>query len=304
MRAGVVIAMVVCPVLLLGGCEQPAAEAEAFVSVPQEVEGWQSAAPDETYDRETLFKYIDGAAEVYLAYGFRRVLARRYTKSDEAPIALDVFDMGSSEDAFGVFAFERDGPDVGIGQGADYGGGLLLFWKHRFFVSILAAPETPARRKAVLSLGKAVADAIPQSGRVPDLIGLLPPEGLRAERVVYLHTEGSLAYHYFIAEDNILKLGRDTQAALAQYGPKEKRYRLLLVKYPRESRAKKALASFLPSYLPEAGADGAARVEDGGWCAAQRHGSHVIVVFQAPEKPAATGLLAATRARLREAEGK
>ena len=300
----VVMGMLVCAAVVFGGCEERAAKIEGIVRLPQEAEGWQAAAPDETYDRGSLYKYIDGAAEVYLAYGFRGVLARRYLKQSEEPIVLDVFDMGSSEDAFGIFTFEREGPDVGIGQGSEYAAGLLRFWRARFFVSVLAERETPASRKAVLSLGKAVADAIRQKGRVPELISLLPPDGLRAEAVRYFRTHGSLSYHYFISDDNILKLAQDTQAVLARYRSGEKSYRLLLIEYPREDRSKEAHASFTSSYLPDAGPDGAALVEDGGWCVARQHGSHVMVVFDAPEKKVATDAVDAVKRRLNKVEKK
>ena len=272
--------------------------------VPQQVEGWKAVAPQQTYNGKALYKYIDGAAEVYLAYGFQRVLARQYAKAGEKQIVLDVFDMGSAADAFGVFTFEREGPDIAIGQGSEYAAGLLRFWKGPYFVSILADRETAASKKAVFALAKAVADAMPQTGPEPALVSLVPPDGLQRERLLYLHTHGSLSFHYFVADDNILKLGKDTDAVLATYGSGAKRHRLLLVRYPREDRAKEALTRFLRSYLPDAGRDGAARVEDGGWCAARRYASHVMVVFDAPEKSVATDLLAATESRLRKVQKK
>jgi hypothetical protein len=68
----------------------------------------------------------------------RRVWACRYEKADSPTLTLDIFDMGTAEDAFGIFSFERDGEDVAIGQGSDYAGGMLRFWKDRYFVFITA----------------------------------------------------------------------------------------------------------------------------------------------------------------------
>ena len=37
-----------------------------MAQLPREIDGWRAGAHDATYNRETLFDYIDGAAEPYL----------------------------------------------------------------------------------------------------------------------------------------------------------------------------------------------------------------------------------------------
>jgi hypothetical protein len=107
-------------------------------SPPRQVDGWQWHGKCDTYDPQTIFDYIDGIGEKYRAYNMRRVWACRYEKADSPTLTLDIFDMGTAEDAFGIFTFERDGEDAGIGQGSDYAGGMLRFWKDRYFVVITA----------------------------------------------------------------------------------------------------------------------------------------------------------------------
>ena len=70
--------------------------------VPQAVNGWRAQAGGQVYDRTTLFDYIDGGAELYLAYSFREMLACRFHREGHPDIVVDLFDMDSSEDAFGV----------------------------------------------------------------------------------------------------------------------------------------------------------------------------------------------------------
>ncbi|MCX6374676.1 MAG: hypothetical protein NTU88_01320, partial [Armatimonadetes bacterium] len=135
--------------------------------VPREMLGWKTDGKDGLYDRNTLFQYIDGGAEVYLAYDFRQEFARRFVKPGQPAITVDVFDMGSSEDAYGIFTFERESGNVGIGQDSEYAAGFLRFWKVQYFVSILADKETPSTRKAVMALGKAIASRIKSAGERP-----------------------------------------------------------------------------------------------------------------------------------------
>jgi hypothetical protein len=111
------------------------------ISFPAEVEGWKWDGIEMKYNSKTLFDYIDGAAELFLAFGFQNLTARRFEKSNQPPITIELYEMGSSEDAYGVFSFDRQDEAVGIGQGSESGGGLLRFWKEKYFVSIYADGE-------------------------------------------------------------------------------------------------------------------------------------------------------------------
>ena len=71
---------------------------------PLEADGWKWDRKVASFKGESLYDYIDGAAEVYLAYNYRRVSVRRYVKPNQPDIIADVYQMGSSEDAFGVFS--------------------------------------------------------------------------------------------------------------------------------------------------------------------------------------------------------
>jgi hypothetical protein len=268
--------------------------------VPQEVNGWEAAGECVIYDRETLFDYIDGGAELYLAYDFRGTLACRYERDGHPAIVADVFDMGVSEDAFGAFSAERQDPEAGIGQGSEYAAGLLRFWKGRFFVSVWAEEETAATAEAVRGLGAKIAQAIEPPGPPPQLLDLLPSEGLADTRVRYFHDHASLNLYYFLADENILGLGEQTEAVLAAYETTEGRMRLLLVRYPTADEAGRGLEGFLAAYLPEADETGMANLESGSWVAAQSVGDVAMVAFDAPSREQADELLSAVREILKE----
>ena len=134
-------------------------------SIPTTVLDWQASGKDMVYDRKTIFDYMDGGAEVYLAFDFRDVFVRKFkrpTAQDE--IALDIVDMGSPEEAYGVFSSDRQDPDAGIGQESEYGTGLLRFRQGRYFVSVMASGDEPTAEKAILELGKAVASQLGPAG--------------------------------------------------------------------------------------------------------------------------------------------
>ena len=97
---------------------------DAEFSLPSQVEGWKWDGKDVKYNSKTLFDYIDGGAELYLAYGFQNATVRRFEKLNQPSITVELFEMASSEDAYGVFSFERQDEAAGIGQGSEFGGGL------------------------------------------------------------------------------------------------------------------------------------------------------------------------------------
>lgn len=275
--------------ILACACKVEAVPMEKLV--PTSMSGWKSDGQDATYDRKTLYDYIDGGAEVYLAYGFRQVLARRLVRTGRPAITVDLFDMGSSADAYGIFSFEREGADVGIGRDSEYAAGFLRFWKGDFFVSVLAERETTESRKAVMEIGRKIASNIKSAGERPKIIALLPSGNPIRASIRYFHEKSGLDYHYFVADKNILGLGRDTEVVLARYKIGSSKFQFMLVRYPKAASALAAFKDFKAAYMPEAGGDATIKTENGKWASAGFRADLVIVVFDAPTKAAAKGLV-------------
>ena len=145
------LAIAICASLgtALAGAAAPAGLGQG-VTLPSVVEGWTWDGRAQRYDARTVFDYIDGAGEMFLAYGFQQLTVRRFEKPGQPPLTLECYEMGSTEGAYGVFSFERQEPSVGIGQGSEFGGGLLRFWAGQYFISIFADGEGPAVESAVL----------------------------------------------------------------------------------------------------------------------------------------------------------
>ncbi len=250
--------------------------------LPERFLGWSREGGDRLFDPETIFDYIDGAGEVYRAYGFRSLRARHFVKPGNPRIIADLFEMDSASDAFGVFTHNLEGERAGIGQDSRYSGGLLSFWKDRFFVSLFAEAETPSAEAALKALGAHVASSIPGSGEPPAIVNELPPQGLDREGIRYMRSHMILNYHFFVAEENILGIDSETEAVLGTYGKGENRYYMLLIHYPRAEEASRALAAFLREYMPDAVEAGMVRTENGRWTGVSVKAKRLAVVFDAP----------------------
>ena len=214
-------------------------------AVPRQAAGFAAEGPDATYDRKTIFDYIDGGAEVYLAYDMRGCLSRRYVASGGPAVVLDLFDMGTSAEAFGVFTLDRDGEPLDVGEDGLSREGWIRFWKGRFFVSIYAERETAVAREAALLLARGIEAGIREKGERPKILGRLPKGGLQKQSIRYLHSHILLETHVRLSDENVLGLGPDTEVVLASYVREGKRARLLLVSYPDAVRAAEARKRYL-----------------------------------------------------------
>ncbi len=122
----------------------PALLREPASLLPDSIGGYAPQEEDGVYTYDTLFKLIDGSAEVYRSFNIHLAVSRRYGKPGASDIFVDIFDMGSSRDAFGAYHHDvREGEEAGVGHESERMGSVLFFWKDRYYVSILALRETP-----------------------------------------------------------------------------------------------------------------------------------------------------------------
>ncbi len=237
-------------------------------TLPEEAAGWRASGAVAVYDRESIFRYIDGHGEVYLAYGMRSCSARRYSgPPGESDLIVDVFEMASSSDAFGVFTHSRDGEPAAIGQDSTFAFNTLLFWKGRYFVSVYAEQESARAKEAVLALGRAVAAAIPEAGEAPALVTRLPRQGLDERSLVWLRHPRILDAHAHPGPDGTLGVSASAPAAIGRYLRGGERAELVLVSYADVAAEEKAASAFAARWL---GPGGRPAQRDDGWYASMK----------------------------------
>lgn len=270
------------------------------IFLPSEVEGWKWDRKELKYNPRTLFDYINGAAELYLSYGFQNLTLRQYEKSNQPTITLEFYEMASSEDAYGVFTFDRQDEPKGIGQGSEFGGGLLRFWKGKYFVTIYAEGEGLDVESGIIKIGQETANAIPVIGSEPKLVTLIPGKnlGLVDMKVYYLKSHVLLNQRFFIAHQNILNLNRKTEAILAQYLQGKQKTQFILIRYPNLKEAEDAYRSFMNTYLKDAGDKDHSKTEDQKWTMARQRDEFILIVFGAPTIADAEVLLKAAEGKL------
>jgi hypothetical protein len=269
-------------IIIFGFTKIQAQSIENLVSMlPVNISSW-TALEERFYDGQDLHEYNNGGAELYLSFGLHKIYSREFASDNEPSIFLDIFDMSQSENAYGIFSHTREKMELDFGQGSQYTNGLLLFWKNRYFISILVSPETAAGKEAVFELAKILDKEIEMDGPLPALISILPEDSLRNESIRYFRHHIWLNAHFFISDDNIFHIDSETEAILAKYGEVDREGLLLLVLYPNPGKAKRAKQNFLQKYLNGLDDKTMMCLKDGLWTAWQVNNRLLSVVFNAP----------------------
>jgi hypothetical protein len=197
------------------------------------IPGWSMSGKTQTYNRQTLFDYIDGSSEYFFTYSFEEVAVVRFVKSDQAQLNAEVWQLAVPEDAYGLFTGRTGGELIPIGAANEASlesGSRLLFWQDRYYVSltsIKAATDDDLRRFA-----EYISKRLPSGGSPPELVGRLPAEGLLSDSVKFFHMELAIQDRLWLGGENLLGLSAETEAVFTEYRNGGQEWQMLLVQYP------------------------------------------------------------------------
>ncbi len=259
--------------------------------LPKGIDGWETSGQDRYYYPETLYDYIDGGAELFISYGFNRVISRTYKMSGQPDIQVEIFDMVEPKNAFGVFSQGREQLDDTYGQGSLTYEGAILFWKGRYYVSVVCDFQTSIAKQGMEALAQKIDKKIKEKGELPEIISWLPESDLVPESVFYFHHYVWVNAFYFIADDNIFNIDERDDAVLAKYGPPDRRSYLLLIRYENGDEANDAHRNFLHHYAPELEGKTAVELEDGKWTGSRVEKELLICVFNGESEAAVESLI-------------
>ncbi len=275
-----------------------AVDTSMLTLLPEATNGWSLQEKPRLYSGREIFEYMDGAGEVYLAYHYTAVLVARYARPNREEILVEVFDMGTSENAFGISTYMRGrGPAVGIGQDGEYKSGLLTFWRGRYYACVRVEEEDPEADRAVRRIGRSVADAIGKDGERPALLRCLPEGTYAAESLRYFFRDEILRSHMTLLKDDLLLLTDSTKGLLVR--ARGDRSKILIVRYPDSVGAHSALHSFGEAYGLKGGEGGSTRTSGGGWVVCSQRGPYVVAVIDAPARGRGEKLVSSIFRRLR-----
>jgi hypothetical protein len=203
------------------------------------VPGWASIDEPRVYDRENLFDFMNGAAELYFTYGFQSLAVGNYRNEADQELRVEIYRTATDADAYGLYTYNAFGEPLAIGLDGRWTSGVGLgFWQHRTFVQVMSRDQV--EDAALSAFGRAVASALPQGGVRPALVEALPENGLQPDSVRFFREQMALENYLWLGTEDVLGLGPDVEGVLASYDIEDQLITLLLVTYPQPARARDA----------------------------------------------------------------
>ncbi len=170
-------------------------------SLVPKAEGWKESEERQAYLPDSLFEYINGAAESYLSFDFNELLVVQFGREGSgASLTLEIYDMGTPANAFGIFSAERY-PENEPAQVGDLGyleDETLNFVAGRFYVKLLGFDLGEESPSLLADIGRHVEGAVRERGRLPGLLRAFPAENLipRSEKYIKRNFMG----HEFLSD--------------------------------------------------------------------------------------------------------
>jgi hypothetical protein len=185
--------------------------------------GWKPAGQPYQYTPENLYQYINGAADLFISYGFIKLSGSEYiaVSGSQESLTVDIYDMKNKLNAFGVFQSKRD-PDsmsLNIGAGAFGSEQYLYFYKARFYVEIQAYLTGGRDKKVLADLARSIAEKIQGNSTPPAELRYLPASGLVPGSEKYI--TGGILGHAFLDKGLMgdYRVGQDVVKAFVAFFP-------------------------------------------------------------------------------------
>ncbi len=166
-------------ILLLSGCGEKETEnrinMNLYLPAIFKAIGLERASDIRTFSGESLWEYIDGGADLYLAYNFIEVATADYKKG-EIEIVADLYRFKSADDAYGVYSMIRS-PGVQIihlGVEGFIAPASLNFTRGEFFVRLTGFDESAESSMAMVNLAEEINKLLDGRNEPPAAFSLFP----------------------------------------------------------------------------------------------------------------------------------
>jgi len=163
---------------------------------------WKLEGKSYRYIPQNLYEYINGAAEFFIAFGFVELAGAHYVPvaGGKDSATIDIYDMGSKLNAFGVFQAKRDrqASSLNLGAASTVSDDYVAFHKDRFYVEIQALIIDKQLKSVIATIASNVAEHLPGDNTLPQELAYFPEEGriVGSERYI----RGGVLGHAFLEQ--------------------------------------------------------------------------------------------------------
>jgi hypothetical protein len=156
-----------------------------LLPAPSEVDAARTG--EQKFYSSDLYQYTDGGADVYLDYGLVAMIHQEY-KSSSTDFTLDIYNLGTAANAFGIYAAESSPDYHFLPIGAEgYGTNEILnFLQDEFYVKLSAFSDKEKTGPMLERFARAVSLKIGPSAGLPGFLSLFPPQNLVSHSCKYV----------------------------------------------------------------------------------------------------------------------
>ena len=151
------------------------------------IEGLQKSGEIEIYNENTLFDYINGAAESYLNYEFVELKLQRYSGPDDGSLRIEIYEHASVANAFGIYSTERPekGNWIDVGGQGYHEEDILNFYKGHFYIKLMTY-NIKNSEEILEHTANVLENLLPSNNDTIEIFNLFPEEGrqLNSERYI------------------------------------------------------------------------------------------------------------------------
>jgi Family of unknown function (DUF6599) len=153
------------------------AEEKSFVF--PEITGWKQSGEPQTFLPGTLYEYINGGADLYLAFDFQELKVIEYLDDKKATVTVEVYRHKSPTEAFGIYSQERlPGANyLNIGAQGYRDKNILNFLAGSCYVKINSYNAGADDQEVLQALAKKIEENLNERGGLPALLSFFPAEG-------------------------------------------------------------------------------------------------------------------------------
>ncbi len=153
----------------------PGADLSRYFPETIEAAGLHRASEVRTFIGDSLWEYINGGAELYHSYGFRRVSTADY-EGAELELLLDLYQFETSDGAYGLYtALRPDEPEiVELGVEGYLTGSTLEFVKGDIMVRLVGYDASESTTDAIERLAIHMSTSLTGASDPPETFRLFP----------------------------------------------------------------------------------------------------------------------------------
>ncbi len=200
-RKGVLVLVAVTAALAVAACgpaAKPTLKPTPGGIMPGQIgrTGWVRATEVEHFAGNSLFEYIDGAAEMYHKYHFVEVTVARYLRHGNT-ITADLYLFESPDRAFGMYTTLRpdEADTVSLGVEGFRFGPNMVFVKGSHVVNVYTYDDFEGAVPAVRLVAAALEGWLPGTSDLPGTFSLFPERG-RIAFTEKIFAEGFLGHGF------------------------------------------------------------------------------------------------------------